>query len=57
MKFLLSALVFASLMLAGCESAPPKVQRSIVEKTVITDANGTREVKPTYLTPEAQPRR
>jgi starvation-inducible outer membrane lipoprotein len=57
MRLLPLALILVSLALAGCESAPPKVQRSIVEKTVISDAYGTREVKPTHLTPEARPPR
>ncbi len=57
MKLLLLALLVAVFALAGCESAPPQGSRSIVEKTTITDAYGTREVKPSHLTPEAPPPR
>lgn len=54
MRVLPLALVLVSLVLAGCESAPPQGQRMILEKTTITDDSGTRVEKPAYLTPEAQ---
>jgi len=44
-----------AVLLAGCESAPPKGPKSLLEKTTVTDSSGTREVRPTYLTPQTQP--
>lgn len=57
MKPLSIALAVLSLALAGCETPPPQGPRSLLEKTTITDAYGTRVEKPNYLIPQAPPPR
>ncbi|MCX7826907.1 MAG: hypothetical protein N2689_15320 [Verrucomicrobiae bacterium] len=55
MKLLVIGLSVCAVLLAGCESAPPQGPKSLLEKTTVTDSYGTREVRPTYLTPQTQP--
>jgi hypothetical protein len=55
MKPLAMALGLTMAILAGCESPPPQGPRSLLEKTTITDAAGTRVEKPAFLTPQGPP--
>jgi len=53
MKALARVLMLASFVLAGCESSKPTIRHTIVEKHLITDDSGTRELSPSRPIPGA----
>jgi hypothetical protein len=55
MKLLAIALGTMMVFLAGCESAPPQGQRTLLEQTTISDQSGTRVERTPFLTPQAPP--